>query len=51
MTRWWEGRQQQKEELAGSLLLGKTALPVDIARMIFAVLEQEALTGQGILDL
>lgn len=46
LTRWWEGRQQQMEELAGSLLLGKTALPVDIAHMICAVLEQEALTGQ-----
>lgn len=46
MTRWWEGRQQQMEELAGSLLLGETALPTDIAHMICAVLEQEALTGQ-----
>lgn len=46
MTRWWEGRQQQMEELAGSLLLGETALPADIAHMICAMLEQEALTGQ-----
>ncbi|MCM3039976.1 SDR family NAD(P)-dependent oxidoreductase [Paenibacillus motobuensis] len=46
MTRWWEGRQQQMEELAGSLLLGETALPADIAHMICAVLEQEALAGQ-----
>jgi len=46
LTRWWEGRQQQMEELAGGLLLGETALPADIAHMICAVLEQEALTGQ-----
>ncbi|MEC0243702.1 SDR family NAD(P)-dependent oxidoreductase [Paenibacillus dokdonensis] len=46
LTRWWEGREQQMEQLAGSLLLGKTALPADIAHMICGVLEQEALTGQ-----
>lgn len=46
LTRWWEGREQQMEQLAGSLLLGETALPADIAHMICAVLEQEALTGQ-----
>ncbi|MWV47364.1 SDR family NAD(P)-dependent oxidoreductase [Paenibacillus sp. HJL G12] len=46
LTRWWEGREKQMEQLAGSLLLGETALPADIAHMICAVLEQEALTGQ-----
>ncbi|WP_136609021.1 SDR family NAD(P)-dependent oxidoreductase [Paenibacillus dokdonensis] len=46
LTRWWEGREQQMEQLAGSLLLGETALPADIAHMICSVLEQEALTGQ-----
>jgi 3-oxoacyl-[acyl-carrier protein] reductase len=46
LTRWWEGREQQMEQLAGTLMLGETALPADIAHMICAVLEQEALTGQ-----
>jgi 3-oxoacyl-[acyl-carrier protein] reductase len=46
LTRWWEGRERQMEQLAGSLLLGETASPEDIAHMICAALEQEALTGQ-----
>lgn len=46
LTRWWEGREKQMEQLAGSLLLGDAAVPADIAHMICAVLEQEALTGQ-----
>ncbi|MED5020677.1 SDR family NAD(P)-dependent oxidoreductase [Paenibacillus chibensis] len=46
LTRWWEGREQQMEQLAGTLLLGEAAVPADIAHMICAVLEQEALTGQ-----
>ncbi|BFH65330.1 SDR family NAD(P)-dependent oxidoreductase [Paenibacillus azoreducens] len=46
LTRWWEGREGQMQQLAGSLLLGKVAQPEDIARMICAILEQEALTGQ-----
>ncbi|MDR0270792.1 SDR family NAD(P)-dependent oxidoreductase [Paenibacillus sp.] len=46
LTRWWEGRERQMEQLAGSLLLGETAKPEDIAHMILAALEQEALTGQ-----
>ncbi|MEC0372702.1 SDR family NAD(P)-dependent oxidoreductase [Paenibacillus chibensis] len=46
LTRWWDGREQQMEQLAGTLLLGEAAEPADIAHMICAVLEQEALTGQ-----
>lgn len=46
LTRWWEGREQQMEQLAGTLLLGEAAVPANIAHMICAVLEQEALTGQ-----
>lgn len=46
LTRWWEGRERPMEQLAGSLLLGETASPEDIAHMICAALEQEALTGQ-----
>lgn len=46
LTRWWEGREGQMQQLAGSLLLGKVAQPEDIAHMICAILEQEALTGQ-----
>lgn len=46
LTRWWDGREQQMEQLAGTLLLGEAAVPADIAHMICAVLEQEALTGQ-----
>lgn len=47
-TRWWAGREQQMEQLAGSLLLNRISLPEDIAQMICAVVEQDSLTGQVI---
>lgn len=47
-TRWWAGREQQMEQLAGSLLLNRISSPEDIAHMICAVVEQDSLTGQVI---
>ncbi|WP_372628905.1 SDR family NAD(P)-dependent oxidoreductase [Cohnella sp.] len=45
-TRWWAGREEQMKCLAPRLLLQRIASPEDIASMICAALEQEALTGQ-----
>lgn len=45
-TRWWAGREEQMKRLAPSLLLERIAEPEDIASMICAALEQEAMTGQ-----
>lgn len=45
-TRWWAGREEQMKRLAPRLLLQRIAEPEDIARLICAVLEQEAMTGQ-----
>lgn len=45
-TRWWAGREEQMRTLAPRLLLRRTAVPEDIARLICAALEQEARTGQ-----
>ncbi len=45
-TRWWEGREEQMKKLAPKLLLQRIAEPEDIARLICAALEQEAMTGQ-----
>lgn len=45
-TRWWAGREEQMGRLAGNLPLERTATPEDIAGMICATLEQEAITGQ-----
>ncbi|NGM82708.1 SDR family NAD(P)-dependent oxidoreductase [Paenibacillus sp. 7124] len=45
-TRWWAGREEQMRRLAPHLLLQRIAAPEDIASMICAVLEQEAMTGQ-----
>lgn len=47
-TRWWEGREAQMHALAPHLPLQRISSPEDIASMICAVLEQEALTGQVI---
>ncbi|WCN38769.1 SDR family NAD(P)-dependent oxidoreductase [Aneurinibacillus uraniidurans] len=45
-TRWWAGKEEQMKQLAPNLLLQRIASPEDIAQMICAVLEQEAMTGQ-----
>ncbi|WP_410771036.1 SDR family NAD(P)-dependent oxidoreductase [Fontibacillus sp. BL9] len=45
-TRWWEGKEEQMHQLAPHLLLQRIAAPEDIARMVCAALEQEAMTGQ-----
>ncbi|SFE62719.1 3-oxoacyl-[acyl-carrier protein] reductase [Paenibacillus algorifonticola] len=45
-TRWWTGREEQMQRLAPNLLLQRISTPEDIASMICATLEQEAMTGQ-----
>ncbi|WP_338551602.1 SDR family NAD(P)-dependent oxidoreductase [Paenibacillus sp. KS-LC4] len=45
-TRWWSGREEQMQRLAPNLLLQRISTPEDIASMICATLEQEAMTGQ-----
>lgn len=45
-TRWWAGREEQMKKLAPNLLLQRIAEPDDIAQLICAALEQEAMTGQ-----
>ncbi|WP_274365862.1 SDR family NAD(P)-dependent oxidoreductase [Paenibacillus thermotolerans] len=45
-TRWWAGREEQMRRLAPNLLLQHISTPEDIARMVCAALEQEAMTGQ-----
>ncbi|TVY11041.1 SDR family NAD(P)-dependent oxidoreductase [Paenibacillus cremeus] len=45
-TRWWEGREEQMNLLAPHLPLQRISTPEDIAAMINATLEQEAMTGQ-----
>lgn len=45
-TRWWAGREEQMQLLAPQLLLKQISQPEDIAQLICAVLEQEAMTGQ-----
>jgi 3-oxoacyl-[acyl-carrier protein] reductase len=47
-TRWWSGREEQMKSLASHLLLQSIATPEDIATLICAALEQEAMTGQVI---
>lgn len=47
-TRWWAGKEEQMELLAPRLLLQSLATPEDIAQLICAALEQEAMTGQVI---
>lgn len=47
-TRWWAGREEQMHQLAPNLPLKRISTPEDIAAMICAVLEQEAMTGQVI---
>lgn len=45
-TRWWAGREEQMNKLAPHLLLEHISTPEDIAQLICAALEQEAMTGQ-----
>ncbi|GAA3410991.1 SDR family NAD(P)-dependent oxidoreductase [Paenibacillus hodogayensis] len=45
-TRWWAGREEQMKKLAPNLLLQRISAPEDIAQLICAALEQEAMTGQ-----
>lgn len=45
-TRWWAGREEQMIMLAPTLLLQRISTPEDVAQLICAALEQEAMTGQ-----
>ncbi|QHW32370.1 SDR family oxidoreductase [Paenibacillus rhizovicinus] len=45
-TRWWTGREEQMKRLAPNLLLQRISTPEDVAQLICAALEQEAMTGQ-----
>jgi 3-oxoacyl-[acyl-carrier protein] reductase len=45
-TRWWAGREERMKRLAPNLPLQRISTPEDIAAMIAAALEQEAMTGQ-----
>jgi len=45
-TRWWAGKEEQMKTLAPNLLLERIAAPEDIASLVCAALEQEAMTGQ-----
>ncbi|WP_433707331.1 SDR family NAD(P)-dependent oxidoreductase [Paenibacillus illinoisensis] len=45
-TRWWAGKEERMNRLAGSLLLQRISSPEDIAHMICAALEQPSMTGQ-----
>lgn len=47
-TRWWAGREEQMKKLAPQMLLQRISTPEDIASLICAALEQEAMTGQMI---
>ncbi|WP_127533283.1 SDR family NAD(P)-dependent oxidoreductase [Paenibacillus kobensis] len=46
LTRWWAGLEEQMLRLAPKLLLKQLSTPEDVASLICAVLEQEAMTGQ-----
>nr|WP_245203893.1 SDR family oxidoreductase [Ammoniphilus resinae] len=48
VTRWWAGQEEQMKKLAPNLLLQRISTPDDIAHMICAALQQEAITGQMI---
>ncbi|GFN31618.1 SDR family NAD(P)-dependent oxidoreductase [Paenibacillus xylaniclasticus] len=45
-TRWWAGKEEQMHRLAPRLPLQRISTPEDIAAMICAALEQDAMTGQ-----
>ncbi|TBL75752.1 SDR family NAD(P)-dependent oxidoreductase [Paenibacillus thalictri] len=46
LTRWWSDREDRMEQLAPHLPLRRISAAEDIAGMVCAVLEQEAMTGQ-----
>jgi 3-oxoacyl-[acyl-carrier protein] reductase len=46
LTRWWAGKEKQMKRLAPNLLLQRISSADDIAQLICAALEQEAMTGQ-----
>jgi 3-oxoacyl-[acyl-carrier protein] reductase len=48
-TRWWDGREEQMQRLSRSLLLQNIATAEEIAKLVCATLEQEAMTGQIIV--
>ncbi|MFB9327838.1 SDR family NAD(P)-dependent oxidoreductase [Paenibacillus aurantiacus] len=45
-TRWWTGKEAAMHRLAPNLLLQRISEPEDIAQLVCAALEQEAMTGQ-----
>ncbi|GHO46161.1 SDR family NAD(P)-dependent oxidoreductase [Ktedonospora formicarum] len=45
-TRWWAGQEEKMRQVSHGTLLGNIATPEDIAHLICATLEQEAMTGQ-----
>lgn len=47
-TRWVAGREDHVERLSKAALLQRTASPEDVARMVCALLAQDAITGQVI---
>lgn len=47
-TRWWAGQEERMKQLSRQTLLQRIATPDDIAHIICATLEQEAMTGQMI---
>jgi 3-oxoacyl-[acyl-carrier protein] reductase len=48
-TRWWTGQEERMKQLSRQVLLQRIATPDDIAKIICATLEQEAMTGQIII--
>ncbi|HET8913914.1 MAG TPA: SDR family NAD(P)-dependent oxidoreductase [Ktedonobacteraceae bacterium] len=46
ITRWWAGNEERMNALSRHTLLQRLAAPEDIATLICAALEQEAMTGQ-----
>ncbi|SFJ22498.1 3-oxoacyl-[acyl-carrier protein] reductase [Paenibacillus sp. UNC496MF] len=45
-TRWRAGREARMRRLAPTLLLQRISTPEDVAQLVCAALEQEAMTGQ-----
>jgi 3-oxoacyl-[acyl-carrier protein] reductase len=45
-TRWWAGQEDRMKQLSRQVLLQRIATSDDIAKIICAALEQEAMTGQ-----
>ncbi len=45
-TRWWQGQEERMAQLSRRVLLQRLATPEDVAHIICASLQQEAMTGQ-----